>query len=369
MYKKVLDFMGVASVEERGDVNPLFSWTANLIIVNRRKTLVVMNDKTKISFVLYGVTTKSIPKMQNLIFDGIRAMMESEYISEKIIEKYLDDCTNNITFSKTASRSLITYCNQACERVRLLENVFETNDMFQKKLLPWINDNPIALENFYLPVDAFVSSLKEIYGDPVQCANMVELEVTLNLLTPCKRTIVVPSNLNFYQLHRIMQDIFEWRDCHYHQFVLKRDDRGVALDIIQPLWMQDEDYAYFDKRIQYIDNEEITICEVFEKQNQIEYEYDFGDGWTHTIKLIKFIENCDNPYSRCTELVGVAPMDDCGGPHGFDEIMKILDNPNHPEYEDVTRWLGRTEWHSSDLKHINCMIDDVYRRPFDVTYN
>ena len=29
--KKVLDFMGVAPVEERGDVNPLFSWTLILL--------------------------------------------------------------------------------------------------------------------------------------------------------------------------------------------------------------------------------------------------------------------------------------------------------------------------------------------------
>ena len=107
--KKVLDFMGVASVEERGDVNPLFSWTANLIIVNRRKTLVVMNDKTKISFVLYGVTTKSIPKMQNLIFDGIRAMMESEYISDEIIENFpgktfkVEEC---IPFNKKALKEV-----------------------------------------------------------------------------------------------------------------------------------------------------------------------------------------------------------------------------------------------------------------------
>ena len=49
-----------------------------------------MNDKTKCSFVLYGVTTKSIPKIQTLIFEGIRAMMESEYISNEIINKYID---------------------------------------------------------------------------------------------------------------------------------------------------------------------------------------------------------------------------------------------------------------------------------------
>lgn len=365
--KKVFDFMG-GPINERGNLSSLFCWTANLIIVNRRKTLVVMNDKTKCSFVLYGVTTKSIPKIETLIFEGIRAMMESEYISNEIINKYIDDCCDNIIFSKTSSRSLLTYCNQVCERIHLLENLFESNDMFQKKLLPWINDYPMASEKFCLPIDTLVSSLAEKYVEPVQSAYMAELEVILNLPTPCKRTIVVPSNLNFYQLHKIIQNIFEWRDCHYHQFVLKRDERGVPLNMIQPVLMQDEDYAYFDKRIQYIDSEEITVREVFENQDQIEYEYDFGDGWMHTIKLIRFIENCDNPYSRCTELIGVAPMEDCGGPHEFNEIMKILDNPNHPEYNDVTRWLGRNKWHSSDLKYINNKINSIYRHSFYLTF-
>ena len=360
--KKALDFIGVGVVEGKGQTDPLFSWTANLVIANRRKTLVVMNDKAKCCFVLYGITSKNIAQIQKLILDGIRSMLESEYISNEIIEKYLGDCGNNITFGKTASRSLITYCNKACERVGSFSNLFEANDMFQKKLLPWINDNLVALDGYCWPCDILVSALKEKYGEAIQSAHMAEFEITLDLLTPCKRKIVVPSDFNFYQLHRVLQKTFEWKDYHYHQFILEKDAKGIPTTIVQPLFMQDEIFE-----VQAIDSEKITVREVFEKRNFIEYEYDFGDSWMHTIKLNRFIKNCNDPYARCIELVGDAPMEDCGGASGFEEIVQILADPDNSEYDDIVGWLGRAEWHSSDLEYINIMIKDAYRYPFAIS--
>ena len=111
---------------------------------------------------------------------------------------------------------------------------------------------------------------------------------------------------------------------------MKKNGKGIPTTIVQPLFMQDEILE-----TQAIDSEKITVREVFEKQNFIEYEYDFGDSWIHKIKLNRFIENCNDPYARCVELVGDAPMEDCGGAYGFDELMKILIDPNHSEYDDI----------------------------------
>lgn len=72
-------------------------------------------------------------------------------------------------------------------------------------------------------------------------------------------------------------------------------------------------------------------------------------------------------YACCIELIGDAPMDDCGGPYGFDELMKILSDPDHSEYDDIVGWLGSSEWHSSNLKHINFRIKGTYRCPFATT--
>lgn len=120
--KNLLEFLKETPAEREEAIDPLYSWTANLIILNRRKTLVAVNDATKCCFVLYGLTTKMIPKLPELLKNGIRAALESEYIAPNIIDKYLDECGQNLIFTKTL-RSEVAYCNKACERVKRFSEI------------------------------------------------------------------------------------------------------------------------------------------------------------------------------------------------------------------------------------------------------
>lgn len=248
-------------------------------------------------------------------------------------------------------------------------NLFESDSIFQEKYLPWINNDMIAKEDYSFIYEKLIATLTERYGSPVQSAHVAELEVTLDLLTPCKRTLVVPSDLNFYQLHRILQDAFEWHDCHLHQFVLKKDSMGRPMKIIQPGFMKNEDWLALDENLESIDSTTVTIREIFESQNKIEYEYDFGDGWIHMIKLKRFIPDCTTPYPHCTEAIGDAPMEDSGGPYGFDEKMKILNDPDHPEHEWISEWVRSAWWHSLDFDAINRRIRQEHRRCIPVQYD
>ena len=76
--KNLLEFLKESPAEREEAIDPLFSWTANLIMLNRRKTLVAVNDATKCCFILHGLTTKMIPKIPELLKNGIRAVLESE---------------------------------------------------------------------------------------------------------------------------------------------------------------------------------------------------------------------------------------------------------------------------------------------------
>lgn len=367
--KKLLDFLGVKPQKSTTESEPLFSWTANLIILNRRKTLVAVNNATKCCFVLHGLTAKSITKLPTLIKDGIRAVLQSEYIAPEIIEKYLEDCGDDLIFATTASRSDVSYCNKACERMERFANLFETNNMLQEKYLPWINEDMIAKENYKYIHEILITTLTEKYGAPVQSAHVAELEVTLNLLTPCNRTLIVPSNLNFYQLHIILQNAFEWQECHLHQFVLSRDEYERPMKIIQPEFIKNEDWLSIDENLESIDSITVTVCEIFETQKKIDYEYDFGDGWIHTIKLKRFISDCKTPYPHCTGAIGDAPMEDSGGPYGFDEKMKILNDPNHPDHEWISDWVQSAWWHPLDINAVNRRINQEHRCCIPVQYD
>ncbi|WP_303969108.1 hypothetical protein [Sporosarcina ureae] len=55
--KKLLDLIPfTVAVHEEED--PFFSWHANVVLINRRKTIVLMNDKTRYIVALHGIKAK-----------------------------------------------------------------------------------------------------------------------------------------------------------------------------------------------------------------------------------------------------------------------------------------------------------------------
>ncbi len=71
------------------------------------------------------------------------------------------------------------------------------------------------------------------------------------------------------------------------------------------------------------------------------YDYDFGDGWEHEIKLEKiFTYDRDVKYPVCIDGGRRCPPEDCGGPGGYKDILTIIQDPEHKEYEEWMKWLG-----------------------------
>lgn len=361
--RKLLDYLGIKPKKTADDIDPIFTWTANLIIVNRRKTLVIVHVPSRCMFLIYGITAKRIPEIPELIKQGIRELLRSEYVHPEMIEKYFTDGGETLTFAANSSRSTIAHCNKACERVNMFSNLFEPNDMFQHAMLPWLNDDLVGTKDYAYTHEMLVGCLRERYGELVQVCCALELEVQLKLLSPCKRRIIIPDNLNFYQFHRILQGVFEWHDRHLHQFVLERDAQERPIKVVQP-----SDTAIFSDYYdaETIDSLKVTVRDVFAQHSRIDYEYDFGDDWCHSIKLCQRIENCTEPYPRCIQAVGDAPMEDSGGAYGFAQIREVLKDASHPEYKEISDWVRSTWWSPLDVNRINLRIENVYRRHIPV---
>jgi hypothetical protein len=53
-----------------------------------------------------------------------------------------------------------------------------------------------------------------------------------------------------------------------------------------------------------------------------QYEYDFGDDWQHTVRLVDVLRrDFTLTYPRCVDGARACPPEDCGGVHGFAEIV------------------------------------------------
>ena len=117
--------------------------------------------------------------------------------------------------------------------------------------------------------------------------------------------------------------------------------------------------VFKDNELEYIDYRKTRIKDVMDPVNgEMTYEYDFGDGWEHTLVLEKVLDpDPDAKYPVCLAAERNCPPEDCGGAHGFTEMLDILNNPNHEEYESWKTWVG-DEYDSErfDLSIVNRLL-------------
>ena len=45
-------------------------------------------------------------------------------------------------------------------------------------------------------------------------------------------------------------------------------------------------------------------------------------------------------YPRCLAGERACPHEDCGGVGGYEDLMAVMRDPTHEEYESTLRWLG-----------------------------
>ncbi|TQR04656.1 DUF6933 domain-containing protein [Psychrobacillus soli] len=112
---------------------PLTSWHANLIIVNRRKTVVLVNDKNRYVIVLHGLKANEFKNMDEIILQSIRNTFEQESIKNDVIEQFIDS-SKNITYSNTKNRTLVSRMNKACETLCFLERLIDNDTIYQTAL-------------------------------------------------------------------------------------------------------------------------------------------------------------------------------------------------------------------------------------------
>jgi hypothetical protein len=89
------------------------------------------------------------------------------------------------------------------------------------------------------------------------------------------------------------------------------------------------------------------------------YEYDFGDGWRHRIK-VRHIEkpNTEWFYPLCVAVERAPPPDDVGGPPGYEEFLRAISDPKH---EDMLVSVGGVfDPEGFDLNAINRILRFVY---------
>ena len=162
-----------------------------------------------------------------------------------------------------------------------------------------------------------------------------QFKITLNDSAPkVWRRILVPTDYTFFDLHVAMQNAMGWTDSHLHAFrFANKENRWWAINIATP--SPDDPFEVVDER-------QAKIADYFGKTfGQCAYEYDFGDGWEHTVLLEKTLpKKAGEKYPQCVVGKNACPPDDCGGVWGYKGLQEILKNPKHQEHKDMLEWLA-----------------------------
>lgn len=142
------------------------------------------------------------------------------------------------------------------------------------------------------------------------------------------RQVEVPTSVTLKALHDIVQAAMGWFDAHLWEI------RVGARRYVLPMEEEWRDTPT-------VDASKAHLREVLKPgQTVIDYLYDFGDDWHHRL-VFKNIRAGDPKMSYPVYIGGenAAPPEDCGGLGGFHDMLDVLEEPDHPQYQEVREWL------------------------------
>ena len=164
---------------------------------------------------------------------------------------------------------------------------------------------------------------------------------------PVWRRITVPAVLSFSQLAFVLNAVMGWAGYHLYSFSFFRGELQIEED--------SEEFGSFEN---VWEAGETCIDELLPHVKSFTYTYDFGDNWRHTVSVEKCFDS-EFPHARLIKYKGETPLEDCGGPWGFEELADTLSNPEDPEYEDMMEWSGGRSTQEFDADEVEELLEST----------
>ena len=173
-----------------------------------------------------------------------------------------------------------------------------------------------------------------------------QIQVTLaGIEPPIWRRFQVPGDVTLAELHDVLQAVMSWWDYHLHQFIIGETYYGVP----HPDYMMEME-----------DERKVRLDQVAEEGSIFVYEYDFGDGWVHYLKVEKVLEpEPGQRYPVCLEGERATPPEDVGGIWGYEEYVEAMVDPDHPEHEEWLEWRGEFDPEGFDVDEVNATLREL----------
>lgn len=177
-----------------------------------------------------------------------------------------------------------------------------------------------------------------------------QFKVTLDDIQPVIwRRFQVESDITLKRLAATILIVVGWSNSHLHQFSIGKKRYGLP----------EEDFMEYDD---FFDEGKFRLSDFSEKElAKVNFAYDFGDGWTHTVQLEKVSgKHKDVSYPVCIGGARKCPRENCGGPAEYENFLRIISDPKDPEYPATIYDVGKDfNPEMFDVDSVNRQLKDV----------
>ena len=183
-----------------------------------------------------------------------------------------------------------------------------------------------------------------------------QFKITLkSVRPPIWRRFLVEPGMTLHDLHLVINEVMGWSNYHLHEFDIQGERYGAP----------GMGESWSDLSEDMLDERKFKLGDIIHPDGQkFHYSYDFGDGWEHDVVAEQSMPKVEGVlYPICIGGARACPPEDCGGTWGYQELFKILKNPNHPEYEEKKEWAGlRLDPERFDVDEVNTILKHEIRK-------
>lgn len=333
--EELLDEMKLKATEPLVE-SSLFSWHGKYLTLVDRKAVILVNDLTHYCVLLLGLNEQDFSNLGQLAISAIEESFLAEGIAPEIVAQYLQ-ALGEVTFTSTSDSSVLAVMNRFVKEVGNYQehefNLEKLNQVvFSLQMGNW-DVNKIDGE-YECPQETLHRELAK-FANVQTPVSVKAFQFHMSLALPGHevwRKVIVPGNIDFHMLHLRIQTAFGWQGDNFYGFTISKDGQPVANIASTQSFVELEtqlpsSLASSTKVTDYL------------PEHEIKYIYDFiGDRWEHSLKLEEIIENYPHNYPTCIEAKGNCPPEDVGGMIGYNTFLHILNNPQHPAYEETVDW-------------------------------
>jgi len=162
------------------------------------------------------------------------------------------------------------------------------------------------------------------------------------------RQVQVPADITLERLHRVIQAAMGWTDSHLHEFIVGDEHFGVP--------DEDDDFLPYPVHSET----RVKLDAVLSGRRHFDYLYDFGDSWEHKLRLDKTLPSAPLAHPICVGGANACPPEDVGGAPGYEDFLRVIQDPSDSEHEYTLEWCGGTfDPHAFDINLANRLLKRI----------